>query len=141
VCTTLTVTAVAAWLGVMGFFSFAMAPLAFQINRSFAAEVVSLALPTYYGFGALCCVLALLGLLARGGRHRRPALILCALMLAVIGYTVLRVVPAAEAARATGDHIAFVRAHRLSVGLNMATMVGAVLVLALEAWLPPPPRS
>jgi hypothetical protein len=138
---TLTVAAVAAWLGVMVFFSFVVAPLGFRIDRFFAAEVVSLALPRYYWFGGICCGLALVGLLARGGRGRLPAVILCGLMLALIGYTVGWVVPAAEAARAATDHLAFVRAHRLSVGLNLATMVAATLVLALEAFLPGPAAS
>jgi Domain of unknown function (DUF4149) len=133
---TLTVTAMAAWLGVMVFFSFSVAPLAFRVSRSFAADVVAMALPRYYWFGAICCVLALLGLSARGEGGRLPGLILCGLMLGLIGYTVVRVIPAVEAARAAGDHIAFVRAHRLSVGLNIATMVDAILVLVLEAVLP-----
>ena len=137
---TLTVAAIAGWLGVMSFFSFLVAPLAFRvIDRTAAAQVVTAVLPRYYVFGLALCALALVGILARaargGARGQIPTGILCLLMLAMLTYSLGSVVPAAEAARAAGDHVAFVRAHRLSVGLNLATILGGVLVLVLEAFL------
>jgi hypothetical protein len=55
------------------------------------------------------------------------------MMLALIGYSLWWLVPAVEAARLANDQIAFVRTHRLSVALNLATMLAAALVIMLEA--------
>src|SRR4030095_11725202 len=49
---TLAVVAVAAWLGIMAFFSFEVAPVVFRtIDRAIAGQAVTAVLPRYYRWG------------------------------------------------------------------------------------------
>ncbi len=134
VCRVLTIASAAGWLAVMCFFSFFVAPLVFSaVDRPTAARVVPMVLLRYYWFGAALSVLALGGAVLRGLRRHVAIAALCAMMLALIGYSLWWLVPAVEAARLANDQIAFVRTHRLSVALNLATMLAAALVIVLEA--------
>jgi hypothetical protein len=130
----LTIASAAGWLAVMCFFSFFVAPLVFSaVDRPTAARVVPMVLLRYYWFGAALSALALACAVVRGLRRHVAIATLCAMMLALIGYSLGWLVPAVEAARLANDQIAFVRTHRLSVALNLATMLAAALILVLEA--------
>jgi hypothetical protein len=130
----LTVAAAAGWLAVMCFFSFFVAPLVFSmVDRPTAAKVVPLVLIRYYWCGIALSALGLAGAAARSLRRQMPTALLCAIMLAMGIFALAWLVPAVETARQSGDHVAFVRTHRLSVTLNLATMLAATLVLVIEA--------
>ena len=131
---TLTVASAGGWLAVMCFFSFFVAPLVFSVvDRPTAARVVPMVLVRYYWCGVALSVLALVGAAVRGLRHHLGIAGLCGMMLVLAGYSLWWLVPAVEAARLANDHLAFVRTHRLSVGVNLAGMLAAALVLVIEA--------
>lgn len=136
---TLAVACVGGWLGIMAFFSFAVAPLAFRvIARDAAGQVVAAALPRYYAWGAALCGIALAALLALAlltprRRWRRAAgAALCAVMIALCGWAWANVLPRAEAARRARDDTAFAATHRQAVRLNLLTMLAGAGVLCLE---------
>jgi len=142
----LTLTAVAVWLGAMGFFAFIAAPAAFgALDREAAGRFVSVVFPRYYGVGLALGLVACFGLGVRwmGGAWRGldwtvAGLVL--LMLALTLYAGAVVLPAAHAAReaaraATGDPAAamgFARLHRLSSILNVIVMLSGILVVVIE---------
>jgi hypothetical protein len=135
----LTVGALSAWLGIMGFFSLVAAPVLFRtMERSVAGAAAAAVLPGYYACGILLGALALLGLLPRVvGRGPRRwwhvlATALTAVMLGLVVWSLVVVLPAAESARRAGDSTRFALAHRRAVGLNGLTMLCAALVVALE---------
>ncbi|MEX2148114.1 MAG: DUF4149 domain-containing protein [Candidatus Rokuibacteriota bacterium] len=137
--TVLAVACVAGWLGIMAFFSFGVAPLAFaMMERTAAGQVVAAVLPRYYITGLGLCAVALVAYAAqavggRGGRLRPLAgVVLCAAMMGMLAWAATVLTPRAEAARRARDDTAFARAHRASVTLNGMTMLAAVAVLALE---------
>ena len=136
----LTLTAVAVWLGAMGFFAFIAAPAAFTtLDRAAAGRFVSAVFPRYYAMGLALGLVALFGLggwrgldwLSAGG---------VLLMLALTLYAGAVVLPAAHAAReaargAGADPAAaagFARLHRLSGILNVIVMASGILVLVME---------
>ena len=143
----LTLTAVAIWLGAMGFFAFIVAPAAFgALERDAAGRFVSAVFPRYYGVGLALGLAAAFGLGVRWmGRSWRSldwtvaGLVL--LMLALTLYAGAVVLPAAHAAReaaraAGGDPAAamgFARLHRLSSILNVIVMLSGILVVMIEA--------
>jgi len=127
----LTLTAVAVWLGAMGFFAFIAAPAAFgALDREAAGRFVSVVFPRYYGVGLALGLVACFGLGVRwmGGAWRG------------LDWTGAVVLPAAHAAReaaraATGDPAAamsFARLHRLSSILNVIVMLSGILVVVIE---------
>jgi uncharacterized membrane protein len=142
----LTLTAVAVWLGAMGFLAFIAAPAAFgALDREAAGRFVSVVFPRYYGVGLALGLVACFGLGVRwmGGAWRGldwtvAGLVL--LMLALTLYAGAVVLPAAHAAReaaraATGDPAAamgFARLHRLSSILNVIVMLSGILVVVIE---------
>jgi hypothetical protein len=142
------IACVAAWLGIMAFFSFAVAPIAFAlVERAAAGRGVAAILPRYYATGLGLCAVALVACVAltvsgRDGRARHlVAAALCALMLATLGWTAAVVTPAAEDARRARDDVRFARAHRASVQLNGLAMILALGVLVAEAISRPPRRA
>jgi hypothetical protein len=144
------VARVAAWLGIMAFFSFGVAPLVFGVReRTAAAHVVSAVLPRYYATGLGLCAIALVVYVAQAvsGRARRwrPLLggVLCAAMIGLVAWAAVVVAPQAEAARRRRDDTAFARAHRSSVTLNGATMAAGLALLVIEAFrrTPTGPRA
>ena len=142
----LTLTAVAVWLGAMGFFAFIVAPAAFgALERDAAGRFVSAVFPRYYGIGLALGLVAAFGLGVRwmAGPWRGldwtvAGLVL--LMLALTLYAGAVVLPAAlaarEAARAAGGDPAaamgFARLHRLSSILNVIVMLSGILVVVIE---------
>ncbi len=136
----LALACVAAWVGIVAFFSFVVAPLVFRtVDRAAAGLAVSAVLPLYYRWGVVLTTVALVGYLVAAAREagRRltagVAAALCAAMVATLMWAWLVVLPSAEAARQAGSDTAFAHAHRLAVQLNGFTLVAGVAVLALEA--------
>jgi hypothetical protein len=139
----LTVGAMGAWLGIMGFFSFVAAPVLFRtMERSVAGAAAAAVLPGYYACGILLGAMALLGLVprvvARGSRRwwQGLATALTAVMLGLVLWSLVVVLPAAESARRAGDSTRFALVHRRAISLNGLTMLCAVLVVALEVVSP-----
>ena len=142
----LTLVAVAAWLGAMGFFAFVVAPAAFStLEREAAGRFVGAVFPRYYAVGLGLGLLALFGVSARGfvsGWRGLDWVTAGAVltMLAVTLYAGAVVLPAAHAAReamrATGADpaaaLGFARLHRLSGILNAIVMAAGVVVVAIE---------
>lgn len=140
----LTLTAVAIWLGAMGFFAFIAAPAAFTtLDREAAGRFVSAVFPRYYAVGLALGLVALFGLGVRwmGGGWRGLDWLSAAgvlLMLALTLYAGAVVLPAAHAAReaARGADPAaaagFARLHRLSGILNVIVMASGILILVME---------
>jgi uncharacterized protein DUF4149 len=135
------VSCVAAWLGIMAFFSFGVAPLVFNVmERTAAGQVVAAVLPRYYITGLGLCAVAFVVYAAQavGGSagRLRPLLgvALCAAMIGMLAWAAAVVMPQAEAARRARDDAAFARAHRTSVTLNGITMLAAVATLGLEGF-------
>lgn len=138
----LTLTAVAVWLGAMGFFAFIVAPAAFSaLDREAAGRFVSSVFPRYYAVGLALGLVALFGLGLRwmGGGWRGLDWLSAGgvlLMLALTLYAGAVVLPAAHAARAAGADPAaaagFARLHRLSGILNVIVMASGILVLVME---------
>src|SRR5215472_8887040 len=135
----LTLTAIAVWLGAMGFFAFIVAPAAFgALERDAAGRFVSAVFPRYYGIGLALGLVAAFGLGVRwmAGPWRGldwtvAGLVL--LMLALTLYAGAVVLPAARAAG--GDPAAamgFARLHRLSSILNVIVMLSGILVVVIE---------
>jgi uncharacterized protein DUF4149 len=135
----LVVVAVAGWLGIMGFFSFGVAPLVFRtIDRTVAGQAVAAILPRYYDWGLVLCGIALAACVLQvvsGREGRLRPLIgaaLCGAMCGLLVWASGVVMPRAEAARRARDDEAFARAHRASVQLNSATMLTGAALLVLE---------
>lgn len=146
----LTIFAIGLWLGVMGFFSFAAAPALFAtLDRESAGRVVTVILPRYYAFGMVMGGLALGSVVGRAVLAQRRevewgSLVLTLLMLALTGYSMLVLLPQAEAARMAMRSVpaqagmvseaasAFGRAHRLSVALNLLTMLAGLTLVLIE---------
>ena len=150
----LTLCSVSLWLGFMGFFSFAAAPAIFTtLDRERAGSLVTAVLPRYYLFGIIMGLLALGGVLGRAMLKRRKevgwgALVLALLMLALTAYSLLVLLPQAEGARlamrsvpASGAMVseaalAFGRAHRLAVVLNVLTLLAGLALVFVEGLRP-----
>ena len=137
------VACVAAWLGIMAFFSLGVAPLVFDLmERTAAGHVVSAVLPRYYitglGLGAIALVTYVARMLSgRPGRTRAVlGIVLCTVMMGLVAWAAAVVTPQAEAARRQRDDAAFARAHRASVAVNGATMAAALALLVIEAFTP-----
>lgn len=142
------------WLGVMGFFSFAAAPAIFTtLDRERAGSLVAVVLPRYYLFGIIAGLLALSGVLGRvaikrGREVQWGALVLTLLMLALTAYSLLVLLPQAESARlamrsvppsagmVSEAALAFGRAHRLAVVLNVLTMLAGLTLVFVEGLRP-----
>jgi len=133
------VACVAAWLGIMAFFSLGIAPLVFDVmDRTAAGHVVSAVLPRYYvtglGLGAIALVTYVARMVSnRAGRVRAAlGVALCTAMIGLVAWAAAVVTPQAEAARRHRDDAAFARAHRTSVAVNGATMAAALALLVIE---------
>lgn len=133
----LALVALAAWVGIAAFFSFAAAPLLFAVlEREAAGRVVGALLPSYYRWGIALGVVAALALAVSARRAAgRGALLgagLAAAMTALLLWSALATLPATEQARRRGDRAAFARAHGTAVALNLAAMACGAAVLVVE---------
>lgn len=142
----LTISVISLWLGVIGFFSFFAAPTLFAtLDRESAGRLVTALLPRYYLFGIVMESVALGGVLGRVALKRPREwgpLVLVLLMLALTLYSLLVLLPEAESARqalrsAPAGMLseaarAFGRAHRVSVALNLLTMLAGLTLVFVE---------
>jgi len=136
---TLAVVAVAAWLGIMAFFSFEVAPVVFKtIDRAIAGQAVTAVLPRYYRWGlalsGFALVVSILQMISGKAGRLRPLLgtALAALMVTMLIWASAVLMPRAEAARRTGDDTVFARTHRVSIQVNLVTLGAGVAFLVLE---------
>jgi hypothetical protein len=134
----LALVSVAAWLGIMAFFSFEVAPVVFKtIDRAIAGQAVAAVLPRYYRWGmalsGIAFVASALQISGKSGRLR-PLLgtVLAALMVTMLVWASAVLMPQAETARRTRDDTVFARAHRASIQVNLVTLGAAVAFLILE---------
>ena len=148
---TLTIFAISAWLGMLGFLAAVVAPAAFGVlERPAAARLIAWVMPRYHwaalGLGAL----GLASLLLRrdavgGGWIDRLPLVLVLAMLALTALSLFVLLPQIEglresvlAARAAGvtgspETARFGRPHALSSLSGLGVLVAGALVLLLEA--------
>ena len=136
----LTVAATGGWLGIMAFFSFVAAPILFRtLDRGVAGDAAAAVLPGYYVCGLLLGAVMLLALVlravAREPRWRWNVLgaVVTAAMLGLVLWSLVVVLPAAQAARGARDSTGFSVAHRRAVTLNGVMMLGGLVVIGLEA--------
>jgi Domain of unknown function (DUF4149) len=136
---TVAVICVAAWLGIMAFFSFEVAPIVFRtIDRAVAGQAVTAVLPRYYQWGLILTALALVAsaieALRPTAERARPLLgaALCGIMLATLVWASAILMPRAEQARRTRDDTTFSRAHRAAVQANVLALAAGAAFLILD---------
>jgi Domain of unknown function (DUF4149) len=144
------IVALTAWVGSILFFSFAIAPIIFNVlGAESGAKFVRALLPRYYLWGAISGSLALPSFVAgplcfqeyRGIRIAIQAMAILACILIML-YGANSLVPEINRARDAGPsgHERFVRLHRRSVWLNtFVLLVGLCLLVAFVAR--PVPKS
>ena len=132
---------VAGWLGIMAFFSFAVAPVVFRaIDRAVAGQAVAAVLPRYYDWGlvltAIALVASLIQLIVSQEARRRPlaAAALAGVMFVALVWASVVLLPRAESARRARDDGAFAEAHRASVRLNLVTLVAGAAFIAVDGF-------
>ena len=148
---TLTVFAISAWLGMLGFLAAVVAPAAFGVlERPAAARLIALVMPRYHWAALGLGVLGLAGMVLRrsemaDGWVDRLPLLLVLLMLALTGLSLFVLLPQIEAlresvlaARAAGvagspEAARFGRLHALSSLSGLGVLAAGALILLLEA--------
>ena len=117
----------ASLVGGMLFFGAVMAPLVFlHLPLPVAGPFIRAAFPWYYGYCLGAAGVAALGLLLR--RDWLGVLVPVAVILLTC-WLWLWLLPALDAMRATGDVAGFTRGHRISVWVNGAELLAAVMLL------------
>lgn len=141
------VMALIVWIGSIVFFSFAVAPVVFQVlPREQAGALTSAAFPIYYAVGCGCGLVLLLSCLLLRGSALKKGLwtgnaTVIAGMFALTLYAAVSVQPRATALRpqlhgadaSSEAKQEFDRLHRLAVMLNGAVLVGGLLVTGVTA--------
>lgn len=146
-----TIVAISAWLGVLAFLAFVVAPAAFgSLERGAAARLISVVMPRYHWIGLGLGIIALIGLLARGsetagGGWNRLPLLLVLLMLVLTAGSLFVLLPrieslrdAAMAARAAGEESApalmrFRQLHTFSSLSGVGVLIAGAGALVAEA--------
>ncbi|MCL6561909.1 MAG: DUF4149 domain-containing protein [Firmicutes bacterium] len=125
------------WVGMMIWFSFAVAPTLFAtVSADQLGSVLARLFPQYYGYGALFGAAAWIGALWRYGQERGRArgavlaLLTAALLALAQAYRLLRAMSHFAPASA-----GFSAMHRQSLGLNAIEMLAVFIALVLEAGL------
>lgn len=126
----------------MIFFSAFVAPAAFSVlDRESAGRLVNTVFPRYYLFGISLGILALIGVVGRFLQGREIAwgplvlvVLMLGLMLGMNVFSMLVLLPKLHALRQAmaGSSLAFARLHRLSVALNLATMLAGLTVVLVD---------
>jgi len=146
-----TIAAISAWLGVLAFLAFVIAPAAFgTLERGAAARLISVVMPRYHWIGLALGIVALIGILARRGESPgswwdRLPLLLVLLMLVLTAGSLFALLPrieslrdAALAARAAGQESApavvrFRQLHAFSNLSGMGVLMAGAGALVAEA--------
>ncbi|HKZ09013.1 MAG TPA: DUF4149 domain-containing protein [Methylomirabilota bacterium] len=145
-----TIVAISAWLGVLAFLAFVVAPAAFgSLERGAAARLISVVMPRYHWVGLGLGIVALIGILARGETAGswwdRLPLLLVLLMLALTAGSLFALLPriealrdAAMAARAAGEESApalarFRQLHTISSLSGTGVLIAGAGALVAEA--------
>lgn len=124
----------AALVGGMLFFGAVMAPLVFlHLPLPVAGPFIRAAFPWYYGYCVGGAGLAAVGFLLR---RDWLGVLVCAGVVLVTCWLWLWLLPALDAMRAAGDVVGFTRGHRVSVWVNGAELLAAVMVLVRLAAQP-----
>lgn len=111
------------------------------LDRESAGRLVSTVFPRYYLFGITLGILALTGVVGRFLQGREIGwgpLVLVVLMLGMNVFIMLVLLPKLQALRQAmvGSSLAFARLHRLSVALNLATMLAGLTLVFVEGLEP-----
>ena len=131
----LALACVAAWVGVVAFFSFVVAPLVFRtVDRAAAGLAVSAVLPHYYRWGVVLTVVALVAYLVAAAREAGGRLIagvaaaLCAVMVAMLAWAPANAVspPARRAASALGSTTSHAHASIATITAHSAAATPAM---------------
>ena len=148
---TLTIFAISAWLGMLGFLAAVVAPAAFGVlERPAAARLIGWVMPRYHWAALGLGFLGLTGMLLRGGEMTggwvdRLPLVLVLVMLALTALSLFVLLPQIEAlreavlaARAAGgagspEAARFGRLHALSSLSGLGVLAAGAIVLLLEA--------
>ena len=146
-----TIVAISAWLGVLAFLAFVVAPAAFgTLERGAAARLVSVIMPRYHWIGLGLGVIALIAILVRRSEGVRSwwdslPLLLVLLMLALTAASLFVLLPrieslrdAALAARAAGQEgappvVRFRQLHALSSLCGVGVLLAGAGALVVEA--------
>jgi len=121
----------AALVGGMLFFGTVMAPLVFlHLPIGVAGPFIRGAFPWYYGYCVGAAGIAAVGLLLR---REFLALLVPLAVIGVTGWLWLYLLPVLDVMRAAHDAAGFARGHRLSVWLNGAELLAAVMLLIRRA--------
>jgi hypothetical protein len=146
-----TIVAISAWLGVLAFLAFVVAPAAFgTLERGAAARLVSVIMPRYHWIGLGLGVIALIAILARrsegaGSWWGHLPLLLVLLMLALTAASLFVLLPRIEslrdatlAARAAGQEgapavVRFRQLHALSSLCGVGVLLAGAGVLVAVA--------
>jgi hypothetical protein len=148
---TLTISAISAWLGMLGFLAAVVAPAAFSLlERPAAARLIAWVMPRYHWAALGLGVLGLAGVLLRRGEASgacldRLPLVLVIVMLALTAVSLFVLLPQIEALRegvlaaraadvANAPEVArFGRLHALSSLSGLGVLLAGAIVLVLEA--------
>lgn len=135
--------AMAFWVGGAALFTFVLAPVIFKTHsRDVAGEIVGVLFPGYFLWGLATGAVALVCLCFLRGRYFRSILLLLVLMLGLNSYQAFSIEPRAAALKqqiASFETIAkddplrrqFAGLHGLSMALNLAVLLGGVVIIAL----------
>ncbi len=136
------------WIGSIFFFSFLTAPTVFrELPREVAGEFISKLFPPYYILGYITLFIASISLTFRGILEKPFPWFRLSLLILMMGctfYAGIKIHPKAhlvktvirtmeEGKEKDTQQAAFNRLHKLSVLLNSATFLAAVLVLIITA--------
>ena len=121
----------AALVGGMLFFGAVMAPLVFtKLPAEAAGNFIRAAFPFYYAYIIAASALAAGGFLFRGQYGAASALMV---VMAVTVWLLFGWMPHLEAMRVAGDTAGFSRGHRMSVWINGAQLLTALVLLLRNA--------
>lgn len=136
--------AIACWVGGASLFTFVLAPTLFKsYNRDMAGGIVGALFPGYFTWGLVCGVIALVAIfMASAVKHKRIAVVIILVMLAVTSVQTFVIEPKAAALKkaipsfeATPQddplRVQFRKLHGVSAAGNLAVIGGGIVLIAL----------